>query len=60
MLILMGILELPRLEMYWQTKHPLLATTGIASEQLYRFLHLANSDDQVPAGSPAIQSTEAT
>ena len=57
--ILMGIVELPRLELYWQTKHPLIATTGISSvmslirfEQLYRFLHLANSDDQVPAGSP--------
>lgn len=59
MLILMGIVELPRLEMYWQTKHPLIATTGISSvmslvrfEQLYRFLHLANSDEQVPSGDP--------
>jgi hypothetical protein len=45
--------------MYWQTKHPLIATTGISSvmslvrfEQLYRILHLANSDEQIPAGNP--------
>ena len=59
MLILMGILQLPRLEMYWQTTHPLIATTGMSAvmsrvrfEQIYRFLHLANSSDQVPSGQP--------
>ena len=59
MIIVMGILELPQLEMYWQTKHPLVATTGISSimslarfEQIYRFLLLANSDEQAPAGDP--------
>ena len=31
MLILMGILELLRLEMYWQTKYRLIATSGISS-----------------------------
>ena len=29
-LILMGVVKLPRLEMYWQVKHPLIATEGIS------------------------------
>ena len=60
MLILMGILELPRLEMYWQTKYRLIATSGISSimsrvrfEQLFRFLHLANSANHLPATDPS-------
>ena len=58
MLILMGILDLPRLEMYWQTQHKLLSTSGISSimsrvrfEQLFRFLHLANSADNLPGNN---------
>ena len=58
-LILMGIVKLPRLDMYWQVKHPLIATEGMSSimsrirfEQIYRFLHLADSSQQVPAGQP--------
>jgi len=53
LLILMGILRLPRLDMYWQTSNVYIATYGISKvmsrvrfEQIYRFLHLANNDDQ--------------
>ena len=53
LLILMGVLRLPRLEMYWQTSNPHIATIGISQvmtrirfEQIYRFLHLANDDDR--------------
>ena len=53
LLILMGILRLPRLDMYWQTSNFYIATFGISQvmtrerfEQIYRFLHLANNDDQ--------------
>ena len=59
LLIIMGILHLPRLEMYWQVMHPLLATTGVSSimsrirfEQIYRILHLADSNLQIPPGQP--------
>ena len=58
-LIIMGIIQLPRLEMYWQQSHTLLTTPGVSSimslvrfEQIFRFLHLANSDLQIPAGEP--------
>ena len=54
-LIAMGIVCLPRLEMYWSTSHPFISTTGISSvmplvrfEQIYRFLYLADSNLQVP------------
>ncbi len=60
MLILMGILDLPRLEMYWQTKYRLIATSGISSimsrvrfEQLFRFLHLANNANILPSPDPS-------
>ena len=59
LLLLVGIVALPRLEMYWQTSHPLIATTGIASimsrirfEQIFCFLHLADSSQQIPVGQP--------
>ena len=46
----MGILRLPRLEMYWQTESNLLHTPGISSlmsqiqfEQIWQFLHLADN-----------------
>ena len=29
-MILMGILKLPRLEMYWSMQHPLVATCGLS------------------------------
>ena len=59
MLIIMGIVVLPRLELYWTTSHPLIAQSGIASvmprvrfEQLFRFLHLNDNNNQVPIGDP--------
>ena len=49
-LILMGIVRLPRLELYWSTNFPLISTPGISSikpktkfEQLFRFFHLNES-----------------
>lgn len=59
LLIAMGVLKLPRLRMYWQQSHALFGTTGIADiisnnhfEQIWRFFHLSNSDDQIPCGQP--------
>ena len=53
----MGILKLPRLEMYWQEAHPLIQQNGIPEvmtlvrfQQIWRFLHLANADNQEPNG----------
>ena len=54
LLIIMGILQLPCLEMYWQIDSDLLRTPGISSimsrvqfEQIWWFLHLAdNSQDK--------------
>ena len=58
MLMLMGIYRLPRLEMYWSTKHPLI-NPGLADvfpkvrfEQIFRFIHLNDSDQQVDVGQP--------
>ena len=53
LLIIIGILQLPRLEMYWQTESNLIHTPGVSSvisrirfEQIWRYLHLAdNSQD---------------
>ena len=57
MLILMGILQLPRIEMYWQTDDDLMKTPGISSimsrvrfQQIFCFLHLADNSHQIPAG----------
>ena len=52
-LIIMGVLKLPRLEMYWQVESDVLRTPGISSvmsriqlEQIWRSLRLAdNSQD---------------
>ena len=53
-LILMGILKLPRLEMYWSKQHPHIATPGISDimsrirfQQIFRFFHLSTSSEQV-------------
>jgi len=53
LLILMGVLHLPLLEMYWQQSNPYIAIKGISDvmtktkfEQIYRFLHLTNNDDR--------------
>ena len=49
-LILMGIIKLPRLEMYWQVANEHIKTPGISRiigktkfEQIFRFLHLADN-----------------
>ena len=53
-LILIGILKLPRLEMYWSKQHPHIATPGISDiisrirfQQIFRFFHLSTSSEQV-------------
>ena len=57
-LILMGIYRLPRLRRYWTTKHRYICPriSEIMSltrfEQIYRFLHLCDSDKEVVAGQP--------
>ena len=57
MLILMGICRFPRLHLYWQIMVPLIKTDGISNimsrvrfQQIFIFLHLADSAGQVPAG----------
>ena len=45
MLIIMGIVVLPRLELYWMTTHPLIATSGIASVMSCLALDLNNCFD---------------
>ena len=57
--IIMGIIRLPRLEMYWQTTNPLIATSGVCKtmgrirfQQIFRFLHLADNSQQIPVDQP--------
>jgi len=57
MLILMGICRMPRLDLYWQIMVPLIRTSGISDimsrvrfQQIFRFLHLADSAGQVHPG----------
>ena len=59
MLIVMGILKLPRLELYWSNKYPHITTPGISNimarvrfEQIYRFLHLNDNANNNPFGQP--------
>ena len=57
-LILVGICRVPRLRLYWTTKHPyifpriceIMSLTRF--EQIYRFLHLCDSGKEVVAGQP--------
>ena len=58
-LIIMGIVRLPRLELYWSQKYPEINTPGISKvmtqkrfEQLFRFFHLADNSNQIPFGQP--------
>ena len=55
----MGICVLPRIEMYWQNKHPLVTIPEISKimtllrfQQILRFLHLCDSSQQIAAGQP--------
>ena len=57
--ILMGIIQLPRFDMYWQTSNPLITTSGVSSimsrirfQQIFRYLHLADNAHQIPADQP--------
>ena len=54
--ILMGIIQLPQLEMYWQTSNPMIATSRVSNimsrthfQQILRYLHLADNAHQIPA-----------
>ncbi len=56
--MLMGIIVLPRIEMYWSQKHALLSQplSQIMSltrfEQISRYLHICNVSEQIPHGQP--------
>ena len=57
--ILMGIIQLPRFDMYWQTSNPLITTSGVSSimsrirfQQIFCYLHLADNAHQIPADQP--------
>ena len=57
--ILMGIIQLPRLDMYWQTTNPLITTTAVFSitsrirfQQIFHYLHLVDNAHQIPADQP--------
>jgi len=56
-LIMMGILQLPHLDMYWQIDEEILSTPGLSEiisrnrfQQISRFLHFADNAKQYPAG----------
>ena len=57
-LILMGVSRLPRLKLYWTTKYPYICPgicnimSQVRFEQIFRFLHLCDSEQQVAAGQP--------
>ncbi len=55
--ILIGIVRLPRLELYWSTSFPLISTPNISNimpktkfKQLFRFFHSNDNSKQVPYG----------
>ena len=55
----MGIIQLPCLDMYWQTTNPLITTNGISNimsriwfQQVFQYLHLADNAHQIPADQP--------
>ena len=56
--MLMGICRLPRLSDYWSTTHPLICPglpcvmSLVRFQQIFRFLHLNDTDKQVPFGQP--------
>ena len=59
LLIIMGVVKLHRLILYWQTSNPLISVSGITDvmtrtrfQQIFRFLHLADSSQQIPRGEP--------
>ena len=56
MIMLMGVVTLPRLELYWTTKHPRIRPDLCSVmpqkkfEQILSYLYLNDSDNQVPRG----------
>ena len=58
LLFYMGIARLPQLELYWSTKHDLIRQNIsdimllVRFQQILRFFHLNNSQDQICAGQP--------
>ncbi len=54
----MGIVRLPQLELYWSSKHDLIRQniseimTLVRFQQILRFFHLNNSNEQVSVGQP--------
>ena len=58
MLMVMGVCRLPRIENYWCTSYPLFTPQLrevmplVRFQQIYRYLHLADSTAQVPHGQP--------
>ena len=59
LLIIMRVVKLPRLTMYWQQSNRFISVGGISDvmfrtrfQQIFRFLHLADSSQQIPRGEP--------
>ncbi len=59
LLICMGIVRLPRLELYWSSQFSLIKTPGISTimplrrfEQIWRFLHLTDNNLEIAYGQP--------
>ncbi len=59
MVICMGIVRLPQLELYWSSKHDLIRQnilceiiTLVRIQQILGFFHLSNSSEQVSVGQP--------
>ena len=60
LVILMGIVKSPQLDLYWSTKHPLIRIGfseimyRVRFEQIWRYFHLCNEDHAVPRGQPGL------
>ena len=58
MVILMGIVKSPQLDLYLSAKHPLICIgfsevmPRVRFEQIWRYFHLCNEDHAVPRGQP--------
>jgi hypothetical protein len=59
MLMHMGVLKAPRLELYWQKTYRELETPGLAEimpirrfQQIWRFFHISNNANMIPRGQP--------
>ena len=58
MVIFMGIVKSPQLDLYWSAKHPLIhvgfseVMPCVRFEHIWRYFHLCNEDHAVPRGEP--------